>query len=80
MLEEGRHTVETVAYETGFGDRERMHRAFYAISGFRRRQSVTPPSSRPLLGSYSRSEPPDRGRITPSKSASGKSRFRIVSG
>jgi transcriptional regulator GlxA family with amidase domain len=28
MLEEGRHTVETVAYETGFGDRERMRRAF----------------------------------------------------
>ena len=28
MLEEGRHTVETVAYEIGFGDRERMRRAF----------------------------------------------------
>jgi transcriptional regulator GlxA family with amidase domain len=33
MLEEGRHTVETVAYETGFGDRERMRRAF--LRGFR---------------------------------------------
>jgi len=68
MLEEGRHAVETVAYETGFGDRERMRRAFCAISGFRRRPSVAPPSSRPLLESYSRSEPPDRGRITPGKS------------
>jgi Ku protein len=28
MLEEGRHTVEIVAYEIGFGDRERMRRAF----------------------------------------------------
>jgi transcriptional regulator GlxA family with amidase domain len=33
MLEEGRHTVETVAHETGFGDRERMRRAFQRTLG-----------------------------------------------
>jgi transcriptional regulator GlxA family with amidase domain len=33
MLEEGRHTVETVAYETGFADRERMRRAFLRAFG-----------------------------------------------
>jgi transcriptional regulator GlxA family with amidase domain len=33
MLEEGRHTVETIAYETGFADRERMRRAFLRTLG-----------------------------------------------
>jgi transcriptional regulator GlxA family with amidase domain len=33
MLEEGRHTVETVAHETGFADRERMRRAFLRTLG-----------------------------------------------
>ncbi|MDE1996022.1 MAG: GlxA family transcriptional regulator [Rhizobiaceae bacterium] len=33
MLEDGRHTVETVAYETGFADRERMRRAFLRVLG-----------------------------------------------
>jgi transcriptional regulator GlxA family with amidase domain len=33
MLEEGRHTVESVAYETGFADRERMRRAFLRTFG-----------------------------------------------
>ncbi len=33
MLEDGRHTVETVAYETGFADRERMRRAFIRVLG-----------------------------------------------
>ncbi|MBC9879874.1 GlxA family transcriptional regulator [Bradyrhizobium sp. INPA01-394B] len=33
MLEDGRHTVETVAYETGFADRERMRRAFLRTLG-----------------------------------------------
>jgi transcriptional regulator GlxA family with amidase domain len=33
MLEEGRHTVETVAYETGFADRERMRRSFLRVLG-----------------------------------------------
>jgi transcriptional regulator GlxA family with amidase domain len=33
MLEQGRHTVETVAYETGFADRERMRRAFLRTLG-----------------------------------------------
>jgi len=33
MLEEGRHSVESVAYETGFGDRERMRRAFLRSYG-----------------------------------------------
>jgi transcriptional regulator GlxA family with amidase domain len=42
MLEEGRHTVETVAYETGFGDRERMRRAFLRNFGL--------PPHRPALG------------------------------
>ncbi len=33
MLEDGRHTVETVAHETGFVDRERMRRAFIRVLG-----------------------------------------------
>jgi len=33
MLENGRHTVETVAYEAGFADRERMRRAFLRVVG-----------------------------------------------
>jgi transcriptional regulator GlxA family with amidase domain len=33
MLEQGRHTVETIAYETGFADRERMRRAFLRTLG-----------------------------------------------
>jgi transcriptional regulator GlxA family with amidase domain len=33
MLEEGRHTVNVVAYETGFADRERMRRAFLRTFG-----------------------------------------------
>ncbi|MFJ5295470.1 GlxA family transcriptional regulator [Pseudomonas sp. NPDC088368] len=33
MLEQGRHTVETIAYETGFADRERMRRAFLRTIG-----------------------------------------------
>ncbi|MET4212896.1 GlxA family transcriptional regulator [Bradyrhizobium sp. LA2.1] len=42
MIEEGRHSIETVAKETGFADRERMRRAFVRALGqspqeFRRR-------------------------------------------
>jgi methylphosphotriester-DNA--protein-cysteine methyltransferase len=33
MLEQGRLPVETIAKETGFGDRERMRRAFLRASG-----------------------------------------------
>lgn len=33
MLEQGRHTIETIAYETGFADRERMRRAFLRTIG-----------------------------------------------
>ncbi|WP_186204764.1 GlxA family transcriptional regulator [Burkholderia gladioli] len=33
MLEQGRHTIETIAYETGFADRERMRRAFLRTLG-----------------------------------------------
>jgi transcriptional regulator GlxA family with amidase domain len=33
MLEQGRHSVETVANETGFADRERMRRAFLRAFG-----------------------------------------------
>jgi transcriptional regulator GlxA family with amidase domain len=33
MMEEGRHTVNVVAQETGFGDRERMRRAFLRTFG-----------------------------------------------
>lgn len=33
MLQEGRHTMETVADETGFADRERMRRAFLRTLG-----------------------------------------------
>jgi len=33
MLEEGRHTIETIAHETGFADRERMRRAFLRTLG-----------------------------------------------
>ncbi|WP_144110525.1 GlxA family transcriptional regulator [Paraburkholderia sp. BCC1886] len=33
MLEAGRHTIETIAYETGFADRERMRRAFLRTLG-----------------------------------------------
>lgn len=33
MLEDGRHTIETIAYETGFADRERMRRAFLRTLG-----------------------------------------------
>jgi len=28
MIEQGRHTINVVAQETGFADRERMRRAF----------------------------------------------------
>lgn len=33
MLQQGRHTIETVADETGFADRERMRRAFLRTLG-----------------------------------------------
>ena len=33
MMEEGRHPIEVVARETGFGDRERMRRAFLRAYG-----------------------------------------------
>ena len=33
MLEQGRHTIETIADETGFADRERMRRAFLRTLG-----------------------------------------------
>jgi transcriptional regulator GlxA family with amidase domain len=33
MLEQGRHTIETIAHETGFADRERMRRAFLRTIG-----------------------------------------------
>ena len=33
MIEQGRHTIETVANETGFADRERMRRAFLRTLG-----------------------------------------------
>jgi len=33
MLEQGRRSVEAVAQETGFGDREHMRRAFVGASG-----------------------------------------------
>jgi transcriptional regulator GlxA family with amidase domain len=33
MLEQGRHTIETIADETGFADRERMRRAFLRTIG-----------------------------------------------
>jgi transcriptional regulator GlxA family with amidase domain len=33
MMEEGRHTVNVVAVETGFADRERMRRAFLRTFG-----------------------------------------------
>ena len=33
MIEEGRHTIEVVANETGFADRERMRRAFLRTFG-----------------------------------------------
>jgi transcriptional regulator GlxA family with amidase domain len=33
MIEQGRLTLEAVASETGFGDRERMRRAFLRVYG-----------------------------------------------
>jgi transcriptional regulator GlxA family with amidase domain len=33
MMEQGRHSLEAVASETGFGDRERMRRAFLRVYG-----------------------------------------------
>lgn len=33
MMEEGRHSINEVAHETGFGDRERMRRAFLRTFG-----------------------------------------------
>lgn len=33
MLEQGRHSIEIVAAETGFGDRDRMRRAFLRVYG-----------------------------------------------
>lgn len=33
MLEQGRHTIETIAHEAGFVDRERMRRAFLRVVG-----------------------------------------------
>jgi transcriptional regulator GlxA family with amidase domain len=33
MIEQGRHPIEVVAYETGFGDPERMRRAFIRVLG-----------------------------------------------
>lgn len=33
MMEQGRHSLESIAAETGFGDRERMRRAFLRVFG-----------------------------------------------
>jgi len=33
MMETGRHSVDAIARETGFGDRERMRRAFLRAFG-----------------------------------------------
>jgi hypothetical protein len=33
MMEEGQHSLDVIANETGFGDRERMRRAFLQILG-----------------------------------------------
>ncbi|MBU6492178.1 MAG: helix-turn-helix domain-containing protein, partial [Burkholderiales bacterium] len=33
MLESGRHPIDVIAHETGFGDRERMRRAFLRAFG-----------------------------------------------
>ncbi len=33
MLEDGRHTLDVIAAETGFADRERMRRAFLRVLG-----------------------------------------------
>ncbi|WP_397450752.1 GlxA family transcriptional regulator [Pseudomonas sp. NA-150] len=33
MIEQGRHSIEAVAAETGFGDRDRMRRAFQRVFG-----------------------------------------------
>jgi transcriptional regulator GlxA family with amidase domain len=33
MMEEGQHSLDVIANETGFGDRERMRRAFLRILG-----------------------------------------------
>jgi transcriptional regulator GlxA family with amidase domain len=33
MMEEGRHSMDTIAQETGFADRERMRRAFLRVLG-----------------------------------------------
>ena len=33
MIEQGRHTINVVAQETGFADRERMRRAFVRTYG-----------------------------------------------
>ena len=33
MIEQSRHPIEVVARETGFGDQERMRRAFLRVGG-----------------------------------------------
>ena len=34
MIEKGRHSIENIAVETGFGDQERMRRAFQRVLGY----------------------------------------------
>ena len=51
LMEQGRHSMDVIADETGFGDRERMRRAFLRTLGqppqaIRRRPTVTPKSWR----------------------------------
>jgi transcriptional regulator GlxA family with amidase domain len=33
LIEQGRHSMDAIADETGFGDRERMRRAFLRMLG-----------------------------------------------
>lgn len=33
MIEDGRHSMDEIATEVGFGDRERMRRAFLRVLG-----------------------------------------------
>jgi transcriptional regulator GlxA family with amidase domain len=33
MIEQGRHSIDVIAQETGFGDRYRMRRAFLRVVG-----------------------------------------------
>ena len=64
MLEQGRHSMDVIAYEVGFSDRDRMRRAFLRTLG-------QPPQAIRRFGRQSRlpAEEGDAGRTQPAAAA-----------